>query len=156
MYIFRIVFGIISVLLFSILIVGQTKSQPATSKLEATLRKLDLEAALAIQEKDEARIARFFTKESVTNNPRNGLTLGSSGVIEAARAGVINYRSLDRKIESVQILGNTAILMGSETVVMKARDNGPGETIRRRYTNIWMKTGKDWQIVARHANIICR
>ena len=155
MYIFRIVFGIVSILLFSILIVGQTKSQPE-SKLEATLRKLDLEAALAIQEKDEARIARFFTKESVTNNPRNGLTLGSAGVIEAARTGVINYLSLDRKIESVQILGNTAILMGSETVVMRANDNGPGETIRRRYTNIWMKTGKNWQIVARHANIICR
>ena len=156
MYIFRIVFGIISVMLFSILIVGQTKSQPVKSKLEATLRKLDLEAALAIQEKDEPRIARFFTKESVTNNPRNGLTLGSAGVIEAARSGVINYHSLDRKIESVQILGNTAILMGSETVVMKASDNGPGESIRRRYTNIWMKTGKNWQIVARHANIICR
>ncbi|MGB7201985.1 MAG: nuclear transport factor 2 family protein [Pyrinomonadaceae bacterium] len=156
MYIFRIVFGIVSVLLFSILIVGQTKSQPAKSKLEATLRKLDLEAAMAIQEKDEARIARFFTKDSVTNNPRNSLTLGSAGVIEAARIGVINYRSLDRKIESVQILGHTAILMGNETVVMKASDNGPGETIHRRYTNIWMKTGKGWQIVARHANIICR
>lgn len=156
MYIFRIVFVIVSLLLFAILIEGQTKSQPANSKLEATLRKLDLEAALAIQEKDEAGIAKFFTKESVTNNPRNGLTLGSAGVIEAARTGVINYHSLDRKIESVQILGKTAILMGSETVVMKGTDNRPGETIRRRYTNIWMKTGRDWQIVARHANIICR
>ncbi len=103
MYIFRIVFGIVFVLLFSILILGQTKSQPAKSKLEATLRKLDLEAALAIKEKDEASIAKFFTKESVTNNPRNSLTLGSTGVIEATRAGVINYHSLDRKIESVQI-----------------------------------------------------
>ena len=156
MFVFRVVFGIVSVLLFPILIVGQTKSLPAKSKLEAILRKLDLEAASAIQEKDEARIARFFTKGSVTNNPRNGLTLGSSGVIEAARAGVINYRSLDRKIESVQILGNTAILMGNETVVMMGKDNGSGETIRRRYTNVWMKTGRDWQIVARHANIICR
>lgn len=150
------VFGIVSVFLFSVLIMGQTKSQPAKSKLEATLRKLDLEAALAIQEKDEAHIAKFFTKESVTNNPRNGLTLGSAGVIEAARTGVINYLSLDREIESVQILGNTAILMGNETVVMVGSDKGPGETIRRRYTNIWMKTGRDWQIVARHANIICR
>ncbi len=156
MYIFRIVFGIVSVLMFSILIVGQTKSQTAKGKLEATLRKLDLEAALAIQEKDEARIAKFFTKESVTNNPRNSLTLGSTGVIEATRAGVINYHSFDRQIESVQILGNTVILMGNETVVMMGSDNGPGETIRRRYTNIWMKTGKNWQIVARHANIICR
>lgn len=156
MYTFRIVFGVMLVLLFPILIVGQTKSQTANRELEETLRKLDLEAARAILEKDEPRIARFFTKDSVTNNPRNGLTFGSGGVIEAAKTGLINYLSFDRKTESVQILGSTAILMGNETLVTKGSDNGPVETLHRRYTNIWMKTGKNWQIVARHANIICR
>jgi hypothetical protein len=45
--------------------------------------------------------------------------------------------------------------MGNETVVFKNREGGPGDTIRRRYTNVWMKTRKNWQIVARHASIIC-
>ncbi len=123
--------------------------------LEAEIRRLDLEAAKAILNKDEALIARFFTKDSVTNNPRNGLTLGSQGVIDAARANVIHYHSFDRVIESVQIRGGVAIVMGNEKVVMKAPDGKPGEIVKRRYTNIWMKKGRLWQIVARHANVIC-
>lgn len=117
---------------------------------------MDQAAAKAILEKDEKAIARFFTKDSVTNNPRSSLTFGSVGVIEAARTGIINYYSFDRNIESVQIFGRTAIVMGNEVVVLKDNDGSPGKTINRRYTNVWIKIGKNWQIVARHANIVCQ
>jgi len=33
--------------------------------------------------------------------------------------------------------------------------DGPGATYNRRYTNVWMRTGRTWQIVARHASVIC-
>ena len=125
-------------------------------RLETEIRRLDVAAAEAIQKKDEKLIARFFTADSVTNNPRNGLTRGSAGIIDAARTNIINYYSFDRVIESVQLLKGAAVVMGNETLVMRSANGGRGETIRRRYTNVWMKTGKDWQIVARHANIICR
>jgi ketosteroid isomerase-like protein len=132
-----------------------TGSRPGSKEqFEKEIRKLDMEAAKAILDKNEAAIARFFTQDSVTNNPRNSLTHGSAGVIEAARTGLIDYHSFERVIESVQILGNTAVVMGNETVVMKDRTGGPGETLKRRYTNVWMKTGENWQIVARHASII--
>lgn len=124
-------------------------------KLENEIRALDLAAARAVLEKDEKLIARYFTADSVTNNPRNGLTRGSAGVIDAARSNLINYHSFERGIESMQVLGNTVIVMGNETVVMKGADGGPGITVRRRYTNVWMKKAGKWQIVARHANIIC-
>lgn len=135
--------------------VSSQKSGSPDDEVEAEIRRLDLEAARAIQQKDEKAIARYFTENSVTNNPRNGLTLGSKGVIEAARTNLIDYSSFDRIIESVQVLGNTAVVMGSETVVFRNTAFQAGATIRRRYTNVWMKTGKNWQIVARHANIIC-
>ena len=135
--------------------VSAQTARSSSKNLDAELRRLDLAAAKAVLEKDEKAIARYFTKDSVTNNPRNGLTIGSEGVIQAARANVINYHSFDRMIESVQVLGKTVVIMGNETVVMKAKDGSAGETIRRRYTNIWMKTGAGWRIVARHANIIC-
>jgi ketosteroid isomerase-like protein len=122
---------------------GQVR-QGRPSGIENEIRKLDLEAAKAVLEKNEKAIARFFTADSVTNNPRNGLTVGSSGVIEAAKSGLINYYSFDRVIESVQVLGSTVVVMGQETVVVKNAENGPGETIRRRYTNVWMKSGKNW------------
>jgi ketosteroid isomerase-like protein len=124
-------------------------------RLEAEIRRLDQDAARAIQQKDEAAIRRFFTPYSVTNNPRNGLTKGSAGVIEAARANIIDYHSFERNIESVQLLGDTAVVMGNEIVVFRGTDGKPGSTVRRRYTNIWMKRQKQWAIVARHANIVC-
>lgn len=123
--------------------------------LESKIRRLDLDAAKAIQAKDEKAIARFFDKDSVTNNPRNGLTRGSLGVIRAARSNLIDYHSFERNIESVQLLGFTVVVMGNETVVFRGIDGVPGEIVRRRYSNIWMKRGRNWVIVARHANVIC-
>jgi len=131
------------------------KTAAASGDVEAEIRRLDLEAAKAIQQKDERAIATYFAERSVTNNPRNGLTLGSSGVIDAARTNLIDFVSFDRIIESVQVLGNTAIVMGTETVLFRDTAGKAGATVRRRYTNVWMRTGKTWQIVARHANIIC-
>ena len=142
--------------LFLLLVPGLTYSQELQSKTVQEIRKLDQAAAKAVLEKDENAIARFFSKDSVTNNPRSGLTLGSAGVIGAGRSGIIDYYSFDRNIESVQIYGKTAIVMGNEVVVTKNHDGGPANTIRRRYTNVWRKIGKNWQIVARHANIICQ
>jgi hypothetical protein len=45
--------------------------------------------------------------------------------------------------------------MGSETVVPSGLDPLAGQTIQRRYTNIWMKEKGNWILIARHANNIC-
>ena len=142
-------------MLFSLAAVAVAQSS-SEAALKERLRMLDQQAAEAILKRDEKQIARFFTEDSVINNPRNSLTQGNKGVIEAARTGVIDYYSFERLVESIQIHGNTAILMGSETVVWRDNDGKPGETVRRRYTNIWIKRGREWRIVARHANVICK
>jgi hypothetical protein len=134
---------------------AQKRAAAPRSSLEQTIRNLDLEAAKAILEHDERAINRLFAANSVTNNPRNGLTRGSSGVIDAAKTGLVEYYKFERVVESVQIIGNTAITMGQETIVMKNQMNGPGARYDRRYTNVWMRTGRTWQIVARHASNIC-
>lgn len=148
----------IRLILFFVLLGATTYFGQQSSRdelLEAEIRRLDREAAKAILDKDEKLIERFFAKDSITNNPRNSLTFGSDGVIEAAQTNVINYYSFDRTIESLQLRGNVAIVMGSEKVVMKTSDGKPAQTVNRRYTNIWMKKNKVWRIVARHANVIC-
>ena len=151
---FSIAFFPLVISLLAVVAEGQKRSPPSVS-IEQTIRALDLEAAKAILNRDEKGIARYFAANSITNNPRNGLTIGSTGVIEASRKGVIDYYKFERVIDSVQILGNTAITMGQETVVMKDQMNGPGAEHHRRYTNVWMRKGRIWHIVARHASIIC-
>ena len=122
------------------------------SKTESKIRELDQAAAKAILERDDAAVDRYFATDSITNNPRGGQTVGNEGVKALFRSGVINYASFDRVVESVQLRGNVAIVMGNETLTMKS---DPGKSIKRRYTNVWMKNGNSWQIVARHANVIC-
>jgi len=134
---------------------AQKRTAAPRTSLEQTIRNLDLEAAKAVLNHDEKGIARYFAANSVTNNPRNGLTRGSTGVIDAAKTGLIEYYKFERVVESVQIIGNTAVTMGQETIIMKNQMNGPGTQYNRRYTNIWMRTGRTWQIVARHASNIC-
>lgn len=139
----------------SVSINAQKRTAAPRVSLEQTIRNLDLEAAKAVLEHDEKGIARYFAANSVTNNPRNSLTRGSTGVIDVARSGEVEYYNFERIVESVQIIGNTAITMGKETIVMKNQMNGPGARYDRRYTNVWMRTGRTWQIVARHASNIC-
>ena len=66
----------------------------------------------------------------------------------AIRSGRIRHASYERQIEQLRVHGNTAIVMGHETVV----DTGP--VIRHRYTEVWIRAGERWQAVARHANEI--
>jgi uncharacterized protein (TIGR02246 family) len=131
------------------------KRSAANASLEQTIRRLDLEAAKAVFDHDENAIARYFAPDSVTNNPRNDLTIGSAGVIAAAKNGLIDYYKFERTVESVQVLGNTVITMGRESIVLKNERGEAGATYNRRYTNVWMLRGNKWQIVARHASIIC-
>ena len=47
-------------------------------------------------------------------------------------------------------------LSSLDTLDMVGNGGNAGAIIERRYTNIWMKNGNNWQIVARHANVICK
>jgi len=59
-------------------------------------------------------------------------------------------------VEAVLVHGDTVILMGQETVKPKGKAPFAGQTLRRRFTNIWMKRDGRWQLTARQATIIDR
>ena len=141
--------------IFMLAVPVMAQSNTDVRKLEREVRLLDQAAAKAILERDEAAIDIYFAPNAVTNNPRSGLTYGNEGVKTLMRSGVINYASFERTIEHVELHGNTAVVMGNENFQMAAKDGKPGQIIKRRYTNIWMKSGSKWKIIARHANIVC-
>ena len=64
--------------------------------------------------------------------------------------------SFSRETEQVIVRGDIVFAMGSETVVPAEDQLKPGQTIKRRYTNIWMKKEGMWKLVARHASVICQ
>lgn len=141
-------------ILFPAFIFAQSAKKPK-EMLEQQIRRLDQMEAEAIRKKDFQALDAITAEDFTTNSPRNEIVSGNEGVKELIRKGVIDYASFVRETEAVLIHGQTVVTMGRETIVMSENSPQKNQTIRRRYTNVWMKRNGKWLLTARHANIIC-
>ena len=131
------------------LVSGQSAKQKES--IEQEIRKLELAHADAVLRGDLAAMDKIWTADFKVNNPFNEIDKA-----DRIRTGAVTYSSFVREPESVQIHSNTVVVMGRETVVPKGNSPDAGKTIRRRYTNIWMKRKGKWRLIARHASVICQ
>lgn len=129
-------------------------SKKSKDTLEQKIRKLDLAEAEAILQKDFGALDKLCAKDFTVNSPRGEIIKGTEAVKELIRSGVINYASFVREIEAVLIHGKTVITMGRETIVPNENSPQAAQTVRRRYTNIWMERNGKWLLTARHASVI--
>lgn len=150
----KIIFMIpIAILIATGLMMGQNAKQ--RNDREAEIRRIDSAEADAILRNDAAAAEAFYADDIVVNNPRNAITNGKQALVALIKTGGIHYSSFVREIELVRFQGETAIVMGKETVKPDGNAPGAGQTIERRFTNMWMKRDGKWLLIARHANIIC-
>ena len=124
--------------------------------LEQSIRKLELAESDAVVRSDVAALEKLWAEDFTVNNPNNQVSKGRKEVIARVRSGLLNYSSFVREIESVGFYGDTVIVMGLEKIVPSGTSADAGKTIRRRYTNIWMKRKGKWLLTVRHANVICQ
>ena len=126
----------------------------ADDAAEQEIRKVDRAERDAVLARDLPAIERAWADDFIVNAPNNQVLKGKKEAVELVRAGILDYASFERDVEAVLIHGETAILMGLETV--KPRNKAPfaGQTVRRRFTNIWMKRDGRWQLTARQATVI--
>jgi hypothetical protein len=120
---------------------------------EAEVRAMELVEAQALLQKDIPTLQKIWSPGFMVNSPLNIVFIG--GQVDLVIAGIISYTSFVRNVEHVMVLKDVVITMGSETVVPSGPDPMAGQTIQRRYTNIWIKDKGDWILIARHANNIC-
>jgi hypothetical protein len=141
-------------ILCPVFVYAQNPKKPKET-LEQKIRRLDLAEAEAILKKDFRALDELSSADFTTNSPRNQIVKGKEDLKELIRQGVIDYASFLREIELILIYKKTVITMGRETIVMGGNSPQNGQTIRRRYTNIWMNRSGKWLLTTRHANIIC-
>ena len=140
---------LIMLILFSgTLLFGQNIQQK-----EAEIREMEFIEAQALVQKNIETLKNIWAPGFMVNAPLNMVFIG--GQVELVQAGILSYSSFTRVIEHVMVLKDVVITMGSETVVPSGADPMAGQTIQRRYTNIWTKEKSDWVLIARHANDIC-
>ncbi|HEY4682307.1 MAG TPA: nuclear transport factor 2 family protein [Candidatus Acidoferrales bacterium] len=124
--------------------------------VEEEIKQLDRAESEAVLRSDLTILDKLWADDFTVNAPNNQVVKGKKEVVELVRSGVIKYSSFVREIESVLPQGDTVIVMGLETVQPVGNAPGAGQTLRRRYTNIWMKKKGQWRLTARHANIVCQ
>jgi ketosteroid isomerase-like protein len=129
---------------------ASAQSAKQKAAIEREIRRLDLAHADAVLRGDLAAMDKLWTKDFKVNNPFNEVDKA-----DRIRTGAVTYSSFVREPEAVLVHGDTVIVMGRETVVPRGNSPDAGKTIDRRYTNIWMKRGGRWRLVARHASVIC-
>ena len=138
-----------------LLIIISFSLQAQTSGIEATIRALEQKENKAVLEKDTNTLKKVWSPDFTVNSPFGSIEAGGQSTLDRPVITRLNYLNFERNIEKILVKGDIVITMGNERVVEKGQNGGAGRTIKRRYTNIWMKQNNEWQVIARHANVIC-
>lgn len=128
------------------------------ARTEAEIRALEQTGTKAILNGDTNTLKEIWAPEFLVNTPRNDVTGTRDSILLIQKAGMIDYSTYEKVIERMQFQENIVITMGHETLVSKNDTPAAkaGQIFKRRFTNIWMKKSGKWQLIARHASIICR
>ena len=144
---------LIALSIFTISIYAQDNA-----KTEADIRALEEAGAKAILNGDASTLKEIWAPEFLVNTPGNQITGTRDSILLIQKAGMIDYSTYEKVIERMQFQENVVITMGHETIV--SRNDKPnaraGQIYKRRFTNIWMKKNGKWQLIARHASVICQ
>ena len=120
---------------------------------EIEIRKLEDAQRQAFLKKDTATLFKLFSPNFIVNAPTNKITTFQE-LMQLMRQGKVDMEVFERITEKVTFNNNIAIAMGNETLHPTGKMPNAGKTVKRRYTNIWMKNKERWQLVARQSTII--
>lgn len=134
-----------------------TAASPASGPTDANLRAADAEQMRIIVDGDAKAQQSFMHPNYMVNAPLNRV-LVKSQVVAMLGHGQIGSESFKRSIERTSITGPVGIVMGDEMVTPSpASDLGrrhPGQTLHRRFTNVFLWDDGKWRFLARQASIV--
>jgi len=141
--------------LFALLLAFLPTTLLAEATPEEAVRQKEAEMSAALIANDVEALKALFAEDLIVNNPANTVLTDRKGVMDRVHAGIIRYDRFDQHIELVRAYGDdTVIVMGEERVRPIGDAPGAGTVLRRRYTDVWMRTNGEWRLQARHANVI--
>ncbi len=120
---------------------------------EAEIRRLEKEVKEAFLKKDTTILFKLFSPDFVINAP-NQKVITFKQLRPMLQNGSVDRDIFEKVTEVVTFNNNIAIAMGHELLRPTGIAQDAGKTVKRRYTNIWMKANGNWQLVARQSTII--
>ena len=140
---------------FSLLISIAFVNAQNNVSIETLIKDLEQKSVKAILDSDTVTLKKMWAPEFMVNTPRNDVAENRDAVLHIQKTGLINYSSFTRTIEKIQVQKHVVITMGYETYIPKENLPQAGQTIKRRFLNVWMKQNGQWVHIARQASIIC-
>jgi ketosteroid isomerase-like protein len=112
---------------------------------ETAVRKLMDDFATAVLKGDLATLDKLLG-DTVTYSHSNGLLENKAQALEAFKKA--KYEKWEFKEQKMQTFGNTVLVRGDAEILNKASNASP---IKINLLQVWAKTPKGWQLVARQA-----
>jgi ketosteroid isomerase-like protein len=134
-----------------VLFIGTSLTIFAQNKSEEEIRILEKQEVTAFLTQDYKTLDKLWDKNLIVNSAKNIIEHNAQEVKDLLKAGVIKNAEMERTVEEVAIHDNVAISMGSEMV-----KSMQGKVVKRRFTNIWLKTPDGWKLTASQHSIICQ
>lgn len=127
-------------------------SQKDSSIIEEIKGRYNYEHEIVLRQ-DTVAINKFYPDDFVVTNPSNQF-IDKAKVLERVKANIIKYSDYNRIFDYFKVYGNTVLVVGSEVVTAPpdASRSDAGQTIHRRFSEVWVKRDKEWMKVLRHAN----
>jgi ketosteroid isomerase-like protein len=118
---------------------------------ENEVLKVEQERDKALQERDVAVLDRIYSDQLVFVNTRGQLFTKAQRLADLG-AGKVQYFSYKQGDYEYKVYGNTVVMTGRTSSVVKFQ--GRVNQIPRTFTNIYVKIGGQWRLVAHQATPI--
>jgi ketosteroid isomerase-like protein len=110
-----------------------------------TIHDLETRRFKAMCEADKATLEQLLADGMVYTHS-NATTDGKASYIAGVTSGKWKYRKIDRPVEDIQVHGDTAIVTGQVRIDIVVE--GQAKNMNSRYTDVWVKGPKGWQMTA--------
>lgn len=132
---------------------AQTKTKDKKSRVEAELMQLERDIGEANIKRDKAFFERIEADEFIFTDSSGGVTTRAQDVASLdSPPGAFKLISYVPDEMRVHVYGDTAVVTGRVTT--ESRNGERTVTSQSRFTDVFVKRGGRWQIVAGHSSRI--
>jgi ketosteroid isomerase-like protein len=94
----------------------------------------------------DAKTLEELLADSLVYTHSYGGADSKASYLDGIRSKKWQYRAVERPIEDIQVHGDCAVVTGQ--VRIELLSDGKPKKLNSRFTNVWVKGGQGWQMVA--------
>ena len=144
-------FRLIGLAFFAGLATGVAPASGINNNPIVALERLDRERIQAQIGADAAALDRLYAEDFIGIGP-SGIVRTKAQVIADFTSGSLRYQSITTDEVRWRVYGDTAVETGRSTLIGK--DRGKVVPPDNRFTRVWVKRQRGWQLVANHYSLL--